>query len=626
MPLLTKITLFSICALLLFTQQGCKQSGKKTDGVFKSNVLRIDQDFSSEGLNDIVLVSTKLREADLKRANLRDYVLENTATAERKKSVISLGNYRKHPEAWFYIQIVNVGNTSRNLVVEETNHLRCDALGVFTFNDKGVKKWGSVLRSTPLSERKIPFYTFAIPIKIKAKDTLNLLIQTQRFHAYHEVNLSISSHDFSLSQMLNTFIFRLINVILIVISMLVLFILGWIFSDRKMLFLSLFLCVIAISMMIPFGFVDRLMLYPNLSIASTPIFMGFLNAAYLPYAMEVMKPVPKNEKRFKILTYTIFIVNILASGCYFLPLSWLLQIDTYVVKLIWIMVIISLFWLIYFSTIALIRAKIYFLSIAVYVTFFPFLYEQIIAVFFEEYFSLYLRVNLSLWILSIISIVIMSVFQLREKLITRRMYDKNLNQFKESMEDIRKTEIEAIGRNLHDNVGNILASALGYLNLKTPNTDLSQHLVKEAINEIRFLSHNLVKDEDIPLSVKLETLIGRFNDFSNIMFIFDDFSVGKVNQLEKTTQQNIYMITQEVLTNIIKHSKATETFVQIFERENNTIQITIEDDGIGMQNFTESAGIGLNNIYKRAKISNLKLTVDSTPAGTNFIIEIPRML
>ena len=83
------------------------------------------------------------------------------------------------------------------------------------------------------------------------------------------------------------------------------------------------------------------------------------------------------------------------------------------------------------------------------------------------------------------------------------------------------------------------------------------------------------------------------------------------------------MITQEVLTNIIKHSKATETYVQIFERENATIQITIEDDGIGMQSFAESGGIGLKNITKRANLSNLKLTVDSTPAGTNFIIETP---
>ena len=325
----------------------------------------------------------------------------------------------------------------------------------------------------------------------------------------------------------------------------------------------------------------------------------------------------------KHTTYPLFVVNILASCGYLLPLGWLHQIETPLVLLIWFMVLMSVLWLMYYSFIALIRAKIYYFFGAVCVAIVPFLSQQIVAFFFEGDFSLYLRVNLSLWLLAVISMVVLSVFQLREKLVTRRRYDANLHFLKESMEEVRKIEVEAIGRNLHDNVGNILASALGYLNLKSPNTHLSQHLVKEAINEIRFLSHNLVKDEDLPLSVKLEALIGRFNDFSNILFLFEDFSVGKINQLEKTSQQNIYMITQEVLTNIIKHSKATETFVQIFERENATIQLTIEDDGIGMQNFAESGGIGLKNIIKRAKISNLKLTVDSTPAGTNFIIETP---
>ncbi|MFY7936430.1 MAG: sensor histidine kinase [Flavobacterium sp.] len=625
MSLLSRVVFFSVGFLLLITQLSCKQSSKKTDGVFEKNVLTIDQSFSSTGLNDKVKVSTKLHESDLKRANLKEFILKDTIVVKQKKSVISLGEYHKNPEAWFYIKIVNAGNTSRNLVVEESNHLRCDGLSLFTFDDKGVRNLGQVYRTTPLAERKIPFFVYAVPLKIAARDTLNLLIRSQRFHAYHEVSLSISDNKVFLNQLLNTFTFRLIDILLVVISTLILFILGWMFSDKKMLLLSLFLAVISISTSTFFGFIDWLMLYPNISIASTPIFMGFLNASYLPYASEVLKSVPKNEKWFKVIVYSLFSINICASCCYFLPLSWLIKIDTYLIMIIWILVIISTIWLIYWSIMALIRAKIYYFFVSVSIMLLPFLYEQIIILFLGDDFSLYLRVDLSIWLLVMISIVILSVFQLREKLVTRRKYDSNLNRLKESMEDIRKTEIEVIGRNLHDNVGNILASALGYLNLKSPNTDLSQHLVKEAINEIRFLSHNLVKDEDIPLSIKLETLIGRFNDFSNIMFTFDDFSAGKINVLEKTTQQNIYMITQEVLTNIIKHSKATEAYIQIFERENETLQVTIEDDGIGMQNFEESRGIGLKNINKRAKLSSLKLTVDSTPAGTNFIIETQKM-
>jgi signal transduction histidine kinase len=218
------------------------------------------------------------------------------------------------------------------------------------------------------------------------------------------------------------------------------------------------------------------------------------------------------------------------------------------------------------------------------------------------------------------------IYLLREQLVTRKKLEENLGQLKETLEDIRKGEVETIGRNLHDNVGNILASAVGYLNLKKPNTDTSEILIKEAIQEIRFLSHNLVKDEDIPLLQKLESLVSRFNDFSDIQFVFENFSEQRINQLDKITQQNIYMIIQEVLTNVIKHSKATEAFIQVFEREDKILQFTIEDDGIGIGNFLESNGIGLKNIYKRANMSNLKLTVDSTPAGTNFIIETPKSL
>jgi signal transduction histidine kinase len=152
----------------------------------------------------------------------------------------------------------------------------------------------------------------------------------------------------------------------------------------------------------------------------------------------------------------------------------------------------------------------------------------------------------------------------------------------------------------------------------------SQTLINEAINEIRFLSHNLVKDQDAPLHAKLESLVSRFNDFSEVAFVFEDYSKGKLNELTPITQQNIYMIVQEVFTNIIKHAKATEAFVQVFEREGNTLQIIVEDDGIGILNFTENNGIGLKNIQKRADISKLLLTVDSTPMGTNFIIETPK--
>ena len=76
MSIRTKLISFSSCVLL--THLGCEQSGKKKNGIFKSKSLTIDQDFSSEALNDKVLIPTKLRETDLKRPNLKYYLLKHT--------------------------------------------------------------------------------------------------------------------------------------------------------------------------------------------------------------------------------------------------------------------------------------------------------------------------------------------------------------------------------------------------------------------------------------------------------------------------------------------------------------------------------------------------------------------
>jgi signal transduction histidine kinase len=207
-------------------------------------------------------------------------------------------------------------------------------------------------------------------------------------------------------------------------------------------------------------------------------------------------------------------------------------------------------------------------------------------------------------------------------LISKDNSDKNLNLIRQNIEEIRKNEVNNIGRNLHDGVGNTLLTVLGYLNLKNMDTDIIRKLLTDSIDEVRFLSHNLVKDDEQPIREKIESLVNRFNDFSAINFQFVDFSEGKINQLQLIKQNNIYMIIQEVVSNIIKHSKASEAYIQIFDYQT-YFQITIEDNGIGMDKDSANNGIGLQNIYKRAELSNSKITIDSTPNGTSFIIEIP---
>jgi signal transduction histidine kinase len=213
------------------------------------------------------------------------------------------------------------------------------------------------------------------------------------------------------------------------------------------------------------------------------------------------------------------------------------------------------------------------------------------------------------------------VYLLREQLVTRQNLEQNLSQLRVALEDIRKTEVETIGRNLHDNVGNMLASVLGYLNLKSQNPEVVKNLLNDTINEVRFLSHTLVKQDNLPIIDKLELLVSHFNDFSPIRLYFNDYSLGKLNKMEALRQQNLYMIVQEALTNVVKHSKATAAHIQIFDQDGQ-LQVTIEDDGIGIPSDSTHKGIGLQNIYKRAELSAFKISIDSNSSGTNLILEV----
>jgi signal transduction histidine kinase len=138
---------------------------------------------------------------------------------------------------------------------------------------------------------------------------------------------------------------------------------------------------------------------------------------------------------------------------------------------------------------------------------------------------------------------------------------------------------------------------------------------------VRFLSHTLVKQDNLPIIDKLELLVSHFNDFSPIRLYFNDYSLGKLNKIEALRQQNLYMIVQEALTNVVKHSKATAAHIQIFDQDGQ-LQVTIEDDGIGIPSDSTHKGIGLQNIYKRAELSAFKVSIDSNASGTNLILEV----
>jgi two-component system NarL family sensor kinase len=87
----------------------------------------------------------------------------------------------------------------------------------------------------------------------------------------------------------------------------------------------------------------------------------------------------------------------------------------------------------------------------------------------------------------------------------------------------------------------------------------------------------------------------------------------------------LYRITQELITNVIRHARASQIMVQIvFDQKQ--LAITVEDDGRGFEPGTigHHKGMGLSNIKSRVAFLNGQLNVDtSAGSGTSVYIEVP---
>jgi signal transduction histidine kinase len=79
---------------------------------------------------------------------------------------------------------------------------------------------------------------------------------------------------------------------------------------------------------------------------------------------------------------------------------------------------------------------------------------------------------------------------------------------------------------------------------------------------------------------------------------------------------------QEAITNALKHAKANDISVQLY-REEGSIQLTIEDNGIGFATSRRN-GHGLNNMTDRTTLMGGQIHIESTPGkGTVIMVEVP---
>lgn len=228
----------------------------------------------------------------------------------------------------------------------------------------------------------------------------------------------------------------------------------------------------------------------------------------------------------------------------------------------------------------------------------------------------------------------------QEKLIEQQKLDKALKDYElhsiDMMLEGQEKERQRIANDLHDNLGSMLAALkLNFENLRLRRNevrgaedklyDRTDTLIEEAYQKVRSLAHakNAGVFANEGLIPALKKLAEKISIPGRLAIEVTAFGFNK--RLENKYEITIFRIIQELATNIIKHSKASEASVQLTHHDDN-INIIIEDNGIGFKQTEQNKedGMGLQNIIKKTEQLGGTFNIDSTPGkGTTIIIDIP---
>lgn len=184
-----------------------------------------------------------------------------------------------------------------------------------------------------------------------------------------------------------------------------------------------------------------------------------------------------------------------------------------------------------------------------------------------------------------------------------------------------------IGRELNENLGQILAVSMIYIQMAKGNElkrddylQKSMDFILNVTEDLRKLTKTLVTPGlNFGLSESIINLVSDFVEAHAIRIEFykDDFND---EGLDEKLEVNIFRIVQEQLNNIVQHADATLAVINL-RRNGNEVRLKISDDGKGCDSSKLTDGVGILNIKSRSALYGGTATIISTP-GNGFVLKV----
>jgi PAS domain S-box-containing protein len=228
----------------------------------------------------------------------------------------------------------------------------------------------------------------------------------------------------------------------------------------------------------------------------------------------------------------------------------------------------------------------------------------------------------------------------------RRQAEKDLHRSREllrmlsrHLQTIREKESKRIAREIHDELGQQLTALkmdLSWISSKVDPDDEDAKKFLQKINAMSSLVDNTIQTvqkisaelrpgllDDLGLVPALEWLAQEFENQTNVQCRLQLHC--EMVDLDPDCSTAIFRISQEALTNVYKHAKATRVNISLKE-ENDDLVLKIKDNGKGItaDEVFGSTSLGLMGMRERVRPFGGAVNISGKPKkGTTLMVTLP---
>ena len=199
---------------------------------------------------------------------------------------------------------------------------------------------------------------------------------------------------------------------------------------------------------------------------------------------------------------------------------------------------------------------------------------------------------------------------------------------------LQESERRALARELHDELGqscNAIRVEAAYIQRCRPDDHAGMVAAATRVATVAESLYEMVRGmlrrlrpanlDELGLVAALQELCESWEERSGVPCVFH--SDGALDGLGDAANITLYRVTQEALSNVMRHARAAKVRIGLAALADGRVQLTVQDDGIGMEVAASHRGLGLLGAAERVAALGGQFDIDSRPgAGTRLTIRL----